>query len=141
MASSDTPQHFICPITLEVMKDPVIDNEGVSYERKAITEWLSHGNQFSPATNKVLTISDLRPNRALREAIEKHLGIETTVETSALSESTEEPAGVHLLINQGNKIISYSTRSCETEGVTNLQPRVRGLRWTWDCRRNTTALT
>lgn len=76
----DVPQHFMCPITLVVMKDPVIDNEGVSYEREAITQWLSQGNTTSPATGKTLTISDLRPNRALREAIETHLGLEPTTD-------------------------------------------------------------
>ena len=34
----------ICPITQEPMKDPVIDREGNSYEKKAILEWLKSNN-------------------------------------------------------------------------------------------------
>ena len=88
------PAHFICPITCEVMKDPVIDNEGVSYERAAITEWLIKGNTTSPATQKPLSVADLRPNRALREAIEEHLGITTTVPPAPPVPMEIEPAGV-----------------------------------------------
>ena len=75
----DIPQSFLCPITLAVMNDPVIDNYGVSYERQAICEWLNAGNSTSPTTGKELTVNDLRPNRALRETIEKLLGVEGMV--------------------------------------------------------------
>ena len=60
---------FICPITLEVMEDPVVDNEGCSYERTAIEKWLLAGNSTSPKTKKKLVLSDLRPNVALRSMI------------------------------------------------------------------------
>ena len=91
-AEENVPPHFICPITYQVMKDPVIDNDGVSYEREAITEWLRKGNTTSPTTQKPLLLSDLRPNRALREAIEQHLGITTTVPAPPLL-SAEETSG------------------------------------------------
>jgi len=28
------PESFYCPITGEVMKDPVVDNDGISYEKE-----------------------------------------------------------------------------------------------------------
>lgn len=55
-----------CPITHDVMKDPVIDNHGHSYERSAIIAWLTL-NQRSPFTNFALTANQLIPNRALSE--------------------------------------------------------------------------
>lgn len=51
------------------MKDPVIDPEGNSYERVAIEEWLQKNN-ISPITRTPLNINDLRPNRALKDAID-----------------------------------------------------------------------
>eukprot|EP00005_Dracoamoeba_jomungandri_P001453 CAMPEP_0174256730 /NCGR_PEP_ID=MMETSP0439-20130205/5932_1 /TAXON_ID=0 /ORGANISM="Stereomyxa ramosa, Strain Chinc5" /LENGTH=654 /DNA_ID=CAMNT_0015339467 /DNA_START=216 /DNA_END=2177 /DNA_ORIENTATION=+ len=60
---------FICPITQEVMEDPVMDNEGNSYERYAIMDWLKR-QRISPVTRAPLSVSDLRPNRGLRDAIE-----------------------------------------------------------------------
>lgn len=107
MANPDVPQHFICPITCEIMKDPVIDNDGVSYEREAITEWLAKGNTTSPATQKYLGMSDLRPNRALREAIEQHLGIESTVPAPSVPTATETfPAVPVEIISTGTSSVS-----------------------------------
>lgn len=62
---------FDCPITQTTMVDPVIDNEGISYEREAILAWLHKGNQTSPVTRKPLHPVDLKPNLALRALIEE----------------------------------------------------------------------
>lgn len=71
LADSTFSDAMICPITMEVMTDPVIDNEGVSYERQAITDWLSK-NDTSPVTRQPLTVEQLKPNHALRNIIENH---------------------------------------------------------------------
>ena len=42
---------YVCPITAEIMTDPVCTLEGFTYERAAITEWL-RTNDTSPATGK-----------------------------------------------------------------------------------------
>jgi len=63
------PDGFLCPITGEIMKDPVIDNQGISYEREAIEEWLRRGNTTSPF-QQPLQLCDLRPNVDLRKSIE-----------------------------------------------------------------------
>jgi len=62
-------EKFCCPITGEVMIDPVIDNEGNSYEKLAIEHWLRR-DQTSPITRNRLTLEDLRPNRILKDVIE-----------------------------------------------------------------------
>ncbi len=62
------PPCFLCPITSEVMVDPVSDPDGNTYERRAITEWLTR-NPTSPITRAPLRTDQLVPNRALREAI------------------------------------------------------------------------
>ncbi len=49
----ETPKEFICPITLEIMGDPVVLADGFSYERQAITEWMS-SNRISPMTGTVV---------------------------------------------------------------------------------------
>ena len=66
------PTSFICPITSDVMSDPVIDPEGNSYERAAIEDWLTRSTT-SPVTRTTLTADDLIPNRALRESIEEYV--------------------------------------------------------------------
>jgi len=62
---------FFCPITHELMVDPVIDPDGNSYERKAIEDWLRQ-NGTSPITRTNLSAADLRPNRALKQAIDEY---------------------------------------------------------------------
>ena len=64
----DIPSEFICPITQEIMKEPVSDNEGVSYEKLSIERWLSRNNT-SPMSRKPLYMRDLRPNIALKNLI------------------------------------------------------------------------
>jgi Mg-chelatase subunit ChlD len=59
---------FYCPITGELMNDPVIDREGNSYERSAIEDWIRI-NQTSPITRNPLYHEHLAPNRALKDAI------------------------------------------------------------------------
>ena len=63
--------NFICPITHELMVDPVIDPDGNSYERQAIQDWIQK-NGTSPITRVSLSISDLRPNRALKTTIDEY---------------------------------------------------------------------
>lgn len=69
MATPQAPAHHICPITLTEMTDPVIDREGNTYERSAIQNWLQT-NRTSPITRNPMVLSDLVPNRALRQEIE-----------------------------------------------------------------------
>ena len=62
------PSQFLCPITHEIMKDPVSDPEGHSYERIAIIKWLKQ-SATSPLTRTRLTIKKLKYNRRLRGEI------------------------------------------------------------------------
>lgn len=60
---------FLCPITRDLMTDPVICSDGHTYERQAIEEWLKASSR-SPKTNQRLLSRDLIPNHALRSTIE-----------------------------------------------------------------------
>ena len=67
------PHAFLCPITREVMKNPVIAADGYSYERGAIKQWLEQRGT-SPITNLPLHNFNLVTNHSLRSAIhELHL--------------------------------------------------------------------
>lgn len=63
------PAEFYCPLTLDIMKEPVIAADGHSYEKVAIEEWLRI-NSTSPQTNKLLSDKRLIPNHNLRKMIE-----------------------------------------------------------------------
>ncbi|XP_037645818.1 WD repeat, SAM and U-box domain-containing protein 1-like isoform X2 [Sebastes umbrosus] len=68
-SGSDAPDEFLCPITRELMKDPVIAADGYSYERESIESWIRGKNKTSPMTNLFLQTTILTPNRSLKMAI------------------------------------------------------------------------
>ena len=63
---------FYCPITGAIMINPVIATDGYSYERSAIESWLNI-NHISPMTRQPMSISELTPNRALKDVINQYL--------------------------------------------------------------------
>ena len=65
------PAEFICPITQEVMSDPVSTADGQTYEREAIARWLKR-KKTSPLTGMTLESSILIPNHSLRKLIQEN---------------------------------------------------------------------
>jgi hypothetical protein len=72
MEEVDVPSYFLCPISLELMKDPVTVSTGITYDRESIEKWLFSGkNNTCPVTKQVITDSDfLIPNVTLRRLIQ-----------------------------------------------------------------------
>ena len=64
----EIPSEYMCPITQDIMKEPVCDNEGNTFDKQAIMRWLAR-NRTSPISRKPLRIADLRPNIALKNLI------------------------------------------------------------------------
>eukprot|EP00045_Choanoeca_perplexa_P015156 m.184353 g.184353 ORF g.184353 m.184353 type:complete len:382 (+) comp16905_c0_seq3:166-1311(+) len=72
---TDIPSEFLCPITYDIMVDPVVAADGFSYERESIRTWfLDHAT--SPLTGSAVPTPWIFPNQALRILIrdfcEKH---------------------------------------------------------------------
>lgn len=100
-SNSEAPDEFLCPITRELMKDPVMaagwtsssflfnlhflnvifrhifvktrvrPTDGFSYERESMEGWIRGKNKTSPMTNLPLLTTLLTPNRSLKMAIER----------------------------------------------------------------------
>ncbi|KAK8560981.1 hypothetical protein V6N13_026416 [Hibiscus sabdariffa] len=60
---------FYCPITMDVMVDPVEISSGLTFERKAIERWFADGNKVCPLTLIQLDSLVLQPNKTLRQTI------------------------------------------------------------------------
>jgi hypothetical protein len=77
---------LMCPITQEIMKDPVQCSDGQTYERDAIVRWLNQ-KQTSPLTNLPMGIHDLKVNAAIKYLVDQyHAG-----NLSALSGQMSQP--------------------------------------------------
>ncbi|XP_056159848.1 U-box domain-containing protein 8 [Syzygium oleosum] len=68
--TTQLPDDFRCPISLEIMSDPVILSSGHTFDRASIQRWLDSGHRTCPITK--LPLPDrpsLIPNYALRSLI------------------------------------------------------------------------
>jgi chromosome segregation ATPase len=79
---------FLCPITHEIFKDPVMTCDGITYERKAIEQWFQKGKVSSPMTGMPLPAPTLTPNVALKKVIE-----ESCLEISGMTKKVLELEG------------------------------------------------
>ncbi|KAK7268096.1 hypothetical protein RIF29_20783 [Crotalaria pallida] len=74
MDEIEVPHFFTCPISLQIMKDPVTTITGITYDRDSIEHWLFSNNNVNttcPVTKQPLpTDSDLTPNHTLRRLIQ-----------------------------------------------------------------------
>lgn len=69
--SVQIPYHFRCPISLDLMRDPVILCTGQTYDRSSIEKWVASGNTTCPVTMQSLEDFTLIPNHTLRRLIQE----------------------------------------------------------------------
>ncbi|XP_037497815.1 U-box domain-containing protein 4 isoform X2 [Jatropha curcas] len=63
------PADFCCPLSLELMTDPVIVASGQTYERAFIKNWIELGLTVCPKTRQTLTHTNLIPNYTVKALI------------------------------------------------------------------------
>lgn len=84
-AAVAVPNDFKCPITLDIMADPVILPSGHTFDRSSIQRWLDAGHRTCPISKLPLPPNPvLIPNHALRSLISTF----TTPSTSSSSPSS-----------------------------------------------------
>ncbi|KAI4915441.1 uncharacterized protein J4E92_009395 [Alternaria infectoria] len=79
----EIPREYCCPISGDIMQDPVTTVDNFTYERGDIERWL-RTNERSPFTNLILPSNDLRPNVELQERIVAYLNGSDIVSKYAL---------------------------------------------------------
>ncbi|CAF1902848.1 hypothetical protein HID58_046792 [Brassica napus] len=63
------PEELRCPISLQLMCDPVIIASGQTYERVCIEKWFSDGHNTCPKTQQQLPHLSLTPNNCVKGLI------------------------------------------------------------------------
>lgn len=61
-----------CPISLEMMSDPVTLSTGHTYDRSSILKWLGSGNATCPKTGEKLSSTELVQNLVLKGVIQQY---------------------------------------------------------------------
>lgn len=62
-------ESLICPITQEIMENPVIAADGHCYEKNALIQWLAKGKETSPLTGVKLENTQYIENYHLKSMI------------------------------------------------------------------------
>ncbi|GLJ55808.1 hypothetical protein SUGI_1198240 [Cryptomeria japonica] len=71
-AEVEIPSYFLCPISIQLMKDPVTICTGVTYDRQSIEKWMfTLGNNTCPLTRQHVHSTDLTPNHTLLRLIQQ----------------------------------------------------------------------
>ncbi|KAJ4893095.1 U-box domain-containing protein 9 [Raphanus sativus] len=110
------PDEFRCPLSNELMRDPVVLASGQTYDKLFIQKWLSSGNRTCPKTQQVLPHTGLTPNLLIRDMITKWcetVGLETTTYQSSLVD--EEKA-----VTRSDREI-FNSLLCKLSSSSNLQ--------------------
>ncbi|KAJ8764143.1 hypothetical protein K2173_005053 [Erythroxylum novogranatense] len=63
------PDEFRCPISLDLMTDPVIVASGHTYDRNSIAQWINSGHHTCPKSGQKLIHMALIPNYALKSLV------------------------------------------------------------------------
>lgn len=128
------PQEFRCPLSKELMRDPVIISTGQTYDRPFIQKWLKAGNRICPKTQQVLSHTILTPNNLVRDMITqwcKNRGVQfpTTLQYSDQDGLTEADRDLFLSL-----LKKMSSTQCEQKeaartlrSLTKRMPSFRAL--------------
>ena len=66
------PENLCCPISMELMAQPVISADGFTYDRASIEAWLARGKTTSPTTGAPLEHTHLTPNHLVKSMIAEY---------------------------------------------------------------------
>ena len=117
------PKDFCCPISLDLMRDPVIVSTGHTYDRDSITQWMEEGNYSCPQTGQMLAHTRLVPNIALRSLISEWCithGIYYPIETEDKimgTISVASPTKAVIEVNRAAAKILVEQLSCGSDGA------------------------
>ncbi|CAL9043438.1 unnamed protein product [Musa banksii] len=71
MEPLEIPSYFLCPISLEIIRDPVTLPTGITFDRDSIERWILDAKHSTcPVTRRPLPDCELTPNHTLRRLIQ-----------------------------------------------------------------------
>jgi hypothetical protein len=98
------PHLFRCPISLDLLEDPVTLITGQTYDRSNIEKWISAGNFTCPVTMQKLHDLSFVPNHTLRHLIDQWLQL-----GSQYNLSSNNSATIDYLASLKNNLVSHDS--------------------------------
>ena len=128
--SDNIPHEFICPITTEIMKDPVILTDGHVYEKSAIKKWLQNNNT-SPLTKINVDKDILIPCFVLRKQIQEYLEksnknvVQQQSNNKTYNKSKREPTQYNLFVKERMPILKQQNPDKQCKEIM----KIIGTEW------------
>ncbi|CAD5185626.1 unnamed protein product [Musa acuminata subsp. malaccensis] len=138
MDSASVPEHFRCPISSELMKDPVVLASGQTYDRPFIQEWLNSGNRTCPQSHQILPNTILTPNHLVHRMISQWC-IEHDVSLPPLDNEQDEDKGL-ITVTEKNVLDGLLQKICSPSSVMEQKRALSELRLLTKCKRSFRAL-
>ncbi|KAG6502120.1 hypothetical protein ZIOFF_042009 [Zingiber officinale] len=109
------PADFCCPLSLNLMSDPVIVESGQTYERAFIQKWLDQGIDVCPRTRQTLRHSNLIPNFTVKALIANWCeSNEIRLPDPLNSTSSNFPSFLELTDVSDNDLVSHAGHATNT---------------------------
>lgn len=90
-SEDNIPHLFRCPISLDLLEDPVTLCTGQTYDRPNIEKWFASGNLTCPVTMQKLHDPSIVPNHTLRHLIHQWLQLGPQFDPVTNSAATVDP--------------------------------------------------
>ena len=116
--STKIPAEFLCPITNQLMKEPMMSRYGYHYERSAILKQLDKGNHFCPVTGHPLRPSSLVSNKTLQWKIKywaKANGIDRYAPEN--TDFVQDKSGIGFVAVPPSRFVCPLTQECMKDPV------------------------
>lgn len=111
-------RQFYCPLTREIMMDPVETSSSQTFERSEIEKWFAQGKNLCPLTDIPLDTSFLRPNKALKRSIEEWRHRNTIITIASIKPTLQSSEEEEVLQSLGKLQHLCLERDVHREWVT-----------------------
>jgi hypothetical protein len=112
-----------CPITGCAVIDPVVDPEGITYERAAIYQWLAV-HERSPISRQPLQVYQLVPNRAVKALVDSLRATHPSTRNSGSAPlrfqvfiKTLQNQTITVYIEPSSTVLALKRKICAKEGL------------------------
>ena len=110
---------LMCPITQEIMKDPVQCSDGQTYDRDAIVRWLNQ-KQTSPLTNLPMGIHDLKVNAAIKYLVDQYHAGNLSALSGQIPQSSQNNNSGDNKNENNNKILTHNHGILKDKGLLSI---------------------
>lgn len=115
-------ESFVCPLTKQVMRDPVTTENGQTFEREAIEKWFKEcrvrgERPMCPLTLKELSSTELNPSIALRNTIEEWNQRNEAAQLEIACKSLEPGSSESDVLQALNYIIAFCQKNRSNKHV------------------------